>query len=288
MNSYYDIYTYTDALKSLGEFFTQLAAKESRIAIYGWREICEAENFKSILSTLETFESASYKFLRAANSMNIALASNSQRILHDGNLLSDLSIVFTALKIESTKSQSLEARAERILNIINIVRARLFWPATPLFGTISIKKLISSIHRLQQVSEMIGSEFIFKDDNNLFAPSRINSDIVIEHLNLAIDALKISNIALEHKNIIINQITITKQDIADEKTPWKKIIGSLLIISALLSGLADAPQACANITNAISYIMKSSISMPYYPAISNDSGDSAKNQSFQLPQIKTD
>ena len=72
------------------------------------------------------------------------------------------------------------------------------------------------------------------------------------------------------------------QDLTPTRAPtpsWSKIVGALVIVAAITSGMADAPNAAKNIKDAIEYILGTSVEKPlqkYLPAPSEDEKPEAR------------
>ena len=79
---------------------------------------------------------------------------------------------------------------------------------------------------------------------------------ILTYLDNAIKALAINTtIETSVKNNLLNYINETKIELKKESLSWKKIIGGLVIVAAILRGIADAPEALKNIEDAYNYIM---------------------------------
>lgn len=91
--------------------------------------------------------------------------------------------------------------------------------------------------------------------------------MVINYIEQAIDAIQAVTISPAHKENLLAHLTQTKNELAGEDIPWKKIIGALIVAATLLSGLADAPQAFENVNNAIQHILGTSIEKLLPPAL---------------------
>lgn len=127
---------------------------------------------------------------------------------------------------------------------------------------ISIQSTLVSLARLGTLAKRLEKLYLraLKFDNEIFKPSRINQDLLIEHLNKAIGDIENNNlVASSDKQRLINYIVSVKVEISGEKPNWNKAIGALVIVATLLGGVAVAPQAYDNVTKAIQHVLGVSI-----------------------------
>lgn len=68
-----------------------------------------------------------------------------------------------------------------------------------------------------------------------------------------------ASLAADDKKQLLEYLEHTKLELAETNPSWKKIVGALVIVAALLSGLADAPQAYENVSKAIQHILGTSV-----------------------------
>lgn len=97
-------------------------------------------------------------------------------------------------------------------------------------------------------------------DDEIFKPSKIDGNLLIDRLDSAIHALEITNsIASQDKKQLIEYLTATKLEVSGDKPNWNKAVGALVIVATLLGGTATAPQAYDNVASAIQHILGVSI-----------------------------
>jgi len=54
----------------------------------------------------------------------------------------------------------------------------------------------------------------------------------------------------------------SKDEISADQPSWSKIVGALVVVAAITSGLADAPAAARTVKEVIEYILGSSVEKP--------------------------
>ena len=123
------------------------------------------------------------------------------------------------------------------------------------------RKFIVALNRLDDsISSIIQKyEFIQNNNDEIFEPSNINKDVIIEYLDQALIGIEKATIQKEEKQKLIIYIKETRREVIKESTTWKNVIGALVITAAIISGIADAEGAYKNINKAITHIMGSSI-----------------------------
>ena len=123
------------------------------------------------------------------------------------------------------------------------------------------RKTLVSIARLNNAIQTIIQKYesIQNNDDEIFKPSNINKDAIIEYLDQAIIGIEKATIQKEEKQKLIIYIKETRTEVIKESTTWKNVIGALVITAAIISGIADAEGAYKNINKAITHIMGSSI-----------------------------
>src|SRR5690606_2992857 len=63
-------------------------------------------------------------------------------------------------------------------------------------------------------------------------------------------------IAEEVSARIVNYLGLAKAEASAESPSWSKVVGALVIVAAMISGMADAPAAAATIRSALDYILQ--------------------------------
>lgn len=128
--------------------------------------------------------------------------------------------------------------------------------------TVDIKTIVAALTRLISLSRRVNEiyEQKLKADDEIFKPSNINNEQILLFLDTALDEIKKeSNITNEEKKILNEYIESAKVEMQKKIPGWRKIVGTLVIVSTLLGGIAIAPKAYENVKNALNHIFGTSI-----------------------------
>lgn len=129
-------------------------------------------------------------------------------------------------------------------------------------GTIPLFRMVTGIDRLLPIVQEIGSSFYRRtqSDDEIFKPSGVDPEQVKVYIDKAL-----INISSDHqldKNMqdrLVEYLLEANAELAKPSPSWKRIVGTLVIVSAILGGIAVAPEAMENIQAAYRYIVRSSI-----------------------------
>lgn len=114
-----------------------------------------------------------------------------------------------------------------------------------------IRKIVIQLIRICEDNQM--------EDDEVFIPSNINKEYVLELLDLSINEIKNSVIREDERKLLISYVQNTKSEIVKEKPIWKNIIGGLVIVATVMSGIADTEKAIENLNKAYTHIIGRSI-----------------------------
>ena len=100
-------------------------------------------------------------------------------------------------------------------------------------------------------------------DDEVFKPSNVHPDRVVQLIDDALLQIEaVTTLAPEEVLRLKNYLVEAKKEALSSKPSWARIIGALVIVAAITSGLADAPGAAKTVKEAIEYILGTSISKP--------------------------
>lgn len=260
---WHKIYTFQKNIKNIKDFLSELASKESEIA-NGYEKVLEWGSYKVAEPLLEDFEASLLEIEDSLKYINKKMHAQLLDLKKKSNIVEELTTIAVELSILNKKSlrnrpgffdnfSKISVSSLTIkINNNSINKPELQSISKTL---ISITHLSSLIKRLEKLFENMK-----KIDDEIFKPSNVDSDILSNYLNEAIESINENNfINTMHKVHLINYIKSAQTEIIQDETNWKKTVGVLVIVSALLSGMADAPDAYENVSKAIQYIMGSSI-----------------------------
>ncbi|OAZ12576.1 hypothetical protein [Thalassospira indica] len=127
---------------------------------------------------------------------------------------------------------------------------------------VSLSSLLVGMHRLiaavSDLDDLYSRKYF--GGNESFKPQNIDIESVLKKIDMSIILVSEDyRINQDIRDRIVSYLEATKVDLSSGTPSWKKIIGALVIVSTILSGFADAPEALDNIQNAISEILGKSI-----------------------------
>lgn len=251
---YYEITKFLEKIDKLIAFYTNIAANEDNIYLFGWKRILLSEEWIAVSEILQSIGTDAYGILKICRSISTQLHDELDVIFYDNKLITTLTTSYVTIDIESKKSIPLPLQTT-INMIVNFLSKSFAKRSKDLFNTVNLHELIASLHRVRQISGIAKEQLLFLEDDSIFTYSHINPNTILDYIDNAIRGISAAYIPEDQKQKIIIQLIQTKQDIAEKSTPWKKIVGSLLIIASLLSGISDAPQAFDNVNKAINHII---------------------------------
>jgi len=258
-------YSLAKSTRLIRKFLIEVASMESQIGIRGLYVTRKIEDFENATLAMDEFPE-SFSLLKR----NIAHIDKETYLLlenleRDALLVEQISLI--NLKIQMSRrpeyTSILTIFAKTFANIQIFSR-----PETKrLFGeeSISIERTIVSCDKL--ISTLKIAEGILRHreelDDEIFKPSRIKESMVIELIDKASEEIEQSNSLTQETKKLVNSYLAEIKAEAESKIPkWSNIIGSLMIVAALTSGLADAPGATKTLQTLIEYIVGTSVSKP--------------------------
>ncbi|MGL5004135.1 MAG: hypothetical protein ACRDAM_14445, partial [Casimicrobium sp.] len=109
--------------------------------------------------------------------------------------------------------------------------------------------------------EFLGS--LEASDDEIFKPSNLKADSVLDLIDHAIAEIQsATSISPTERKRIEGYLHEAKKQASSTSPSWPKIVGALVIVAAVTSGIADAPNATKNIKEAIEYILGTSVEPP--------------------------
>lgn len=182
-------------------------------------------------------------------------------------LMSDLDVELSNMKrLSKTIDRTLGEELDRVIEstkLESIIQECLFLLENKTrIPTEEIVRLRKSLFFIENVIKKLITYLKnnISQDNDVFEPSNIDKEYLIEHLDKAIDAIEHTVIKKEEQRILINYIQETKAEISKPKTIWKNVIGGLVIVATIVSGIAGADDAIENLNKAFIHISGKSVS----------------------------
>ncbi|MBY0408553.1 MAG: hypothetical protein K2Q97_00125 [Burkholderiaceae bacterium] len=166
-------------------------------------------------------------------------------------------VIFRAFnRGSSTKGQFGESQISLQVSCINLEKLR----ALTRRGSSLLQAKESSDDEIFEPSNLR----TFEPSNlRTFEPSNLRSDRIVELIDAALAEIK-STTSLSQDELarIEAYLSEARAEVQSEKPSWARIVGALVIVAAVTSGIADAPGATKTVRDAIEYILGTSTSSP--------------------------
>ncbi len=263
----YKIYQLVEDLKNIENFLLDVISNDKKIRRRGLSEVLHLESYEETSDALSTLDAKLSNFSRTANIINPAIGAKFDDLIKEGNLSKVSAEISVSLKIakraesgnffEDPISRYARALSRRYLGNTEAESPFLLGQSQ-----IDIKGILIEIERILPILNSVRDEMYTRSENDFetFKPSNIS----IENVNVFIqNALSIvssaDSISLETKENIEEYLRDIKAELARDTPAWKKVVGALVIVSAILGGLAVAPDALENVRGALHEILGTSI-----------------------------
>ncbi len=261
---WYEVHRFQENLDVLKIFLSELASREEEIITFGLKRVSDWESYKKAKPIIEEFEVEFLEVEELSKYIAKDIHEQIKKIKNESSIIDELTTISVQLSILTNK-KPLSISGD-VLNsfLLHIPYMSGIFKHRQLFSKeqISIHKTLVTLTRLKSLAKLL--EKIYRKtsdlDNEIFKPSKIDSNALLEKLDSAVQALELNNsIAVHDKERLIEYIISAKVEISGEKPNWNNTLGALVIVATLLGGVAVAPQAYDNITQAIQHILGVSI-----------------------------
>lgn len=274
--NHYELDGFIKELEVLESFVTELAAREDELLSLGFRRVKNWPVFNEAVPVLKDFDRRLHGFLEFSRAVDKSLHASISKIVDETTLPDALGKLYVSLKIASEKKpvqfagEFINALALWLPYLSNrLKRNGLFSEES-----VSAQKILVALHRLIPLVQRVSEVYIaqWHSDDEIFKPSNIDKNLVINYIEQAIVSIQAVAIFPDQKEKLLAHLVQTKNELAEDDVPWKKVIGALIVAATILSGLADAPQAFENVDKALQHILGTSVervSPPLLPSPQN-------------------
>ncbi len=261
---WYELHIFQKKLDTLKMFLSELASRENEIVTFGLKHVADWKSYEEAKPIIDEFEVDLLEVEELSKYIDREISGQLTRLKNESKIIEEIVTISVQLAILTNKKRPSVRRdvARSILlqipYISGIFRNQQFFSKEQ----ISIQKILVSLSRLSSLAKRLEkiSRKISNLDDEIFKPSKIDNNLLLERLDNAIESLKTTDvIASQDKERLIEYITAAKAEVAGEKPNWNKAVGALVIVATLLGGVAVAPQAYDNVAKAIQHILGVSI-----------------------------
>jgi hypothetical protein len=260
---YHDIDSVISSLKGVEIFFREIMKYESEINLWGFSLVRRWDYYHEVDIILQNVDSLIAQLIEVSRILDRDSCESIQSIIEASNFLDSIGRVYVSLKIEI---ESFSLFSFPIFPSMVDFYSKLLWrrPRRHSFFEVyatPIQELLLTLRRLISQAKSLRSAYINKlqSDDELFRPSNIDRKVVGNYIERAVLIIQSSSLAEKEKKGLLKHLEYTKGELSKTQPSWKKVIGALVIVSTLLGGFADAPEAFDNIGKAIQYILGASV-----------------------------
>lgn len=264
---WYKVVDFVDRIVDIERFLVEIAAKEKyfRRAQLSW-----ALGFASAPSAMESMERFGDDFvalLRSITRPDPQLAKDIQALDDQGRLVEQIALVLLELEMAKSRTQVAETGSliikavGALLPVFRIAETgSLFEPQQ-----ISLHKLIVTLQRYRAMVKIAREVLTSRatQDDETFKPSKVDEGRVVSLIDRAIRQLELLEEQHPEQVARAKAFLIEAKVEAESSVPsWQKVVGALVIVAAITSGIADSVGAGKNIKDAIDYILGISLVKP--------------------------
>lgn len=275
---WFRIHTFKENLEKIEQFFVQIAANEEQLLTFGFERTMTFPGAEGALEALKTFDEDFAMLKRYMFRMNRAIGNDLERLDPEGNLTEQVSLIALRLRIAKAR--------DPISASLSVVNKLFFYmpyfsklrKSKKLFGEepISLHKTIINLGKLRGLTNTCWELVSNQENSNdaVFKPSNVIPDHVLDLIDSALaDVKQLSSISPSERTRIEWYLQEAKKELLLPSHSWPKIVGALVIVAAITSGIADAPNAAKNVKDAIEYILGTSVEKPLQKYLSEPTGD---------------
>lgn len=259
---WYDISRFADKVAAIENHFVALAANEEDIQVLGFREALRLPGAAEALAALSTFGEDFSAFRQEAERLGKTFTRELEKIDEQGKLTEQVALVNLRLRMAQAKNRE---RVNLVAAFSRALGAGL--KGKNLFGEsqVSLHVAIVNLEKLRSLARRASTLRLAKEesDDEIFKPSNVSSDRVVELIDTALEQIQSStSIAPEEVARLKVYLSEARVEAQSDKPSWSKIVGALVIVAAVTSGLADAPGAAKTVRDTIEYILGVSVAKP--------------------------
>lgn len=266
---WYEVNEFRDRIASIEQFLVEIAANEEQLLTYGFKRALSFPTAPAAMEALKTFSEDFSSLRRLMLRLDKALAGELEQLDTDGKLVEQVSLI--SLRLRMT-----EARKPMTAGLSAVNQVLMYLPylsrlvqSKGLFGEapVSLHRTIIQLERLRGVTALFYENLAYREmsDEEVFKPSNVKPDKIVELIDAALQQVEnLSSISPKEVERIQAYLEEAKKEALSASPSWSKIVGALVIVAAVTSGLADAPGAAKTVKEAIEYILGTSIAKPLH------------------------
>jgi len=264
---WYEINEFKNRVNEIEQFFVEMAANEEQLLTYGFKRALALPSATTAFAALKTFNEDFSALRRYMARVDRALAQELEQLDTDGKLVEQVALISLRLRMAEARKPMSTGLATFNQVLMSLPYLSRLAQSKGLFGEapVALHKTIINLERLRGITSVFYeylSNRIFSDDE-VFKPSNLKADRVVDLIDAAISEIdSVASLSPKELERIHGYLLEAKKEAISANPSWAKIVGALVIVAAVTSGLADAPGAAKNIKDAIEYILGTSVAKP--------------------------
>jgi uncharacterized protein (DUF1778 family) len=261
---WYEIDGFKKRIAEIEQFLIEIAANEAGIAFNGFGFALSLPAAESAIKSLRTFNEDFSAVRRLMHRIDRSSAEELNQLEGNGKVVEEVALIELQIRMamaRTTTTNGLSA-ASRVFSMLPFLSKMV--PSKGIFGEtpISLQRTIINLGRMKSIIAMFSNYVTNRsvDDDEIFKPSNINAERVVELIDKALVEIEDSaSLSKKELNRLQSYLLEAKKEALSAKPSWSKVIGALVIVAAVTSGLADAPGAAKTIKDAIEYVLGTSM-----------------------------
>jgi hypothetical protein len=252
---YYVISNNLNFLKDIQNILFTLLSNDYILKYNRYKLLQEFDSWDKIKNNINDVDYILNDFISIAKFLNEELFIALKQLVGNDNFGEKLHWLFTEINKNLAKRQK-NALIERFKNIMTKKYKDGIYKISN--QSINIKDLYSKLSRILSLIVRLNENYTsrYLQDSEYFKPLSIDINIIINQIDIAKTEIQSNlNIPENFKKELISHIDNITLELKKNTPVWKNIIGALVITAALISGIADLPNAIKNINDAIKYII---------------------------------
>ena len=258
-----EIKVFISSLENLKVLISEIATEESSLVFTNKVSTKMIDLYECYPTTFDDFDRKVLALLDLARSVDRDISDQLHDIVNTSSVAEVVVQIGVVVNIEKNKIKYNDIKDDdvgyfkKIISYIENDRKNLTSIRVNDSYT-RINDILVSLSRLISLGNAVLNKIKIQQeqDSEIFKPSNVDVAKVLISLDSAIEDIDSNiNMGQNIKQEIINHIKNTKFELSKKEPKWKKIIGSLVIVATIISGIAAVPIALDNIQSAINEIL---------------------------------
>ena len=250
---------FADDLAQIEEFCVYIAANQRFLNMRGIKKALRYENSEAVISMMRELPENLAKAKRTISILDKQIAAEIDEIEKSSSILEQVGLIALQLRIATSRLEPEKLSLSMLEMLSSIINGWQYREKSLISDPqISIQRTIVGLQLLRAALIAFHLHFSQRNygDNDLFKPSQLHPEKIVALIDAATTIVESSvTISIEQKQIINTYLNEAKSETVSKYPSWARVVGILMIVAALTSGVSDAKGAAQNIQEAIRYII---------------------------------